>query len=175
MKLTTGKVAFPIEFDNGDKDVIYFNPNDREFIRRVMDFENSIDKRIKNINIDKYKANLDDGVKLDINMDDISSIANMTPEQMDSLRKKIGAVIDADAEYQKAIKEELNEIFQSDVSSVIFKYCEPLDNVVVTDENGNETSEVFIMLFVNAFSEEVKKHQAKVTPAMQKHMEKYSK
>lgn len=175
MQLTTGKVAFPIEFDNGDKEVIYFNPNDREFIRRVMDFENSIEKRLKNINIEKYKANLDDGVKLDINIDDLSSIADMTPEQMESLRKKIGAVIDVDKEYQQALKEELNEIFKSDISSVVFKYCEPLDNVLVPDENGNETSKVFIMLFIEAFSEEIKKHQAKITPAMQKHIGKYSK
>ena len=28
MKLSTGKVGFTIEFDNGDKAGIYFNPND---------------------------------------------------------------------------------------------------------------------------------------------------
>ena len=175
MQLTTGKIAFPIEFDNGDKEVIYFNPNDREFIRRVIDFEHSIEKRTKNINIEKYKAQLDDGIKINIDAENISSISDMTSEEMDSLRKKIGAVIDIDNEYQKAIKDELNEIFKSDISSVVFKYCEPLDNILVTDENGNETSKMFVMQFIEAFSAEIKKHQAKLTPAMQKHIGKYSK
>ena len=36
MKLSTGKVAFPIEFDNGAKETIYFNPNDPDLIRSVL-------------------------------------------------------------------------------------------------------------------------------------------
>ena len=47
MKLSTGKVAFPIEFDNGDKAVIYFNLNDRGIQERIQGFEESIEKRIK--------------------------------------------------------------------------------------------------------------------------------
>ena len=47
MKLSTGKVGFPIEFDNGDKAVIYFNPNDRGIQERIKGFEESIEKRIK--------------------------------------------------------------------------------------------------------------------------------
>ena len=34
MKLSTGKVAFPIEFDNGAKETIYFNPNDPDLFVR---------------------------------------------------------------------------------------------------------------------------------------------
>ena len=175
MKLSTGKVAFPIEFDNGDKEVIYFNPNDREFIKRVMDFENSIEVRTKKINIDKYKERIEDGVNININIDDFSQIEKMSAEEIASLRRKVDAIVDIDAEYQQALKEELNDIFKSDISSQIFKYCEPMDMVFVVDENGNETSEMFIMQFIRAFGEEIKKYQAKVSPAMQKHLEKYSK
>jgi hypothetical protein len=175
MKLSTGKVAFPIEFDNGDVETIYFNPNDREFIQRVMNFENSINERIKNINVEKYKANIDDGIDINIDIDNLSKLEEMTPDEMESLRKKIGAVIDIDKEYQNALKDELNDIFKSDISSKVFKYCEPMDNVIITDENGNETSKMFIMQFIEAFSEEIKKHQAKVSPAMKKHLDKYAK
>lgn len=177
MKLSTGKVAFPIEFDNGDKEVVYFNPNDREFVKRVMDFENSIEARTKKINIDKYKERIEDGVNVNINIDDFSQIEKMSTEEIASLRKKVGAIIDIDAEYQQALKDELNDIFKSDISSQVFKYCEPMDMVFTgeTDENGNEISEMFIMQFIRAFSEEIKKYQAKVSPAMQKHLEKYSK
>ena len=177
MKLSTGKVAFPIEFDNGDKEVIYFNPNDREFIKRVMDFENSIEARTKKINIDKYKERIEDGVNVNINIDDFSQIENMSSEEIASLRRKVGAIVDIDAEYQQALKDELNDIFKCDISAQVFKYCEPMDMVLTGefDENGNEKSEMFIMQFIRAFGEEIKKYQAKVSPAMQKHLEKYSK
>lgn len=177
MKLSTGKVAFPIEFDNGDEEIIYFNPNDRAFIKRVMDFESSIEKRTKQINIDKYKAQIDDGINVSLNFEDLSEIEKMSAEEIASLRKKIGAVVDIDAEYQQALKDELNDIFKSDISSQIFKYCQPMDMVFTgeVDENGNEKSEMFIMQFIRAFGDEIKKYQAKVSPAMQKHLGKYSK
>jgi hypothetical protein len=175
MKLSTGKVAFPIEFDNGDKEIIYFNPNDREFIKRVMDFENSIEERTKKINIDKYKDRIEDGIDINLNIDDFSQIEKMSAEEIASLRRKVGAIVDIDAEYQQALKDELNDIFKSDISSQIFKYCEPMDMVFTgeIDENGNEISEMFILQFLRAFAEQVKKHQAKVSPAMQKHLDKY--
>lgn len=177
MKLSTGKVAFPIEFDNGDVETIYFNPNDREFIKRVMDFENSIEARTKEINIEKYKSQFDDGININLNIEDFSQIEKMSAEQIASLRKKVGAIVDIDAEYQQALKDELNDIFKSNISSQIFKYCEPMDMVLTgeVDENGNEKSEMFIMQFIRAFGEEIKKYQAKISPAMQKHIEKYSK
>ena len=173
MKLSTGKVAFPIEFDNGDVETIYFNPYDREFIKRVMDFENSIEKRTKQINIEKYKSQFEDGINIKLNIEDFSQIEKMSAEEIASLRRKVGAIVDIDAEYQQALKDELNDIFKSDISSQIFKYCEPMDMVFVVDESGNETSEMFIMQFIRAFGEEIKKYQAKVSPAMQKHLEKY--
>ena len=173
MKLSTGKVAFPIEFDNGDVETIYFNPYDREFIKRVMDFENSIEKRTKQINIEKYKSQFEDGINIKLNIEDFSQIENMSSEEIASLRRKVGAIVDIDEEYQQALKDELNDIFKSDISSQIFKYCEPMDLVFVVDESGNETSEMFIMQFIRAFGEEIKKYQAKVSPAMQKHLEKY--
>jgi hypothetical protein len=175
MKLSTGKVAFPIEFDNGDVQTIFFNPNDRGFINRIMDFENSIDKRIKQIDLEKYKSQLEDGIDITVDFEDIDAVQNMSAEEMASLKNKMKAVLDIDAEYQKALKEELNDIFGSDVSNVVFKYCQPLDAVVVTDENGNETTEPFILQFMKAFSEEIKKYQNKVSPAMQKHINKYAK
>ena len=173
MKLSTGKVAFPIEFDNGDVETIYFNPYDREFIKRVMDFENSIEARTKQINIEKYKSQFDDGINIKLNIEDFSQIEKMSAEEIASLRRKVGAIVDIDEEYQQALKDELNDIFKSDISSQIFKYCEPMDLVFVVDESGNETSEMFIMQFIRAFGEEIKKYQAKVSPAMQKHLEKY--
>ena len=52
MKLSTGKVAFPIEFDNGDKDCIYFNPNDPDLATRLIESKDKIQKRIEEMNFD---------------------------------------------------------------------------------------------------------------------------
>lgn len=174
MKLSTGKVAFPVEFDNGDKETIYFNPNDREFIAKVMNFENSIEERAKNINIEKYKSQFEDGVDVKLSVDNFDDIENLSKEEIISMKNKIGAIIDIDAEYQQALKDEIDDIFDNKVSEKIFKYCQPLDMVIYVDENGNEVSEVFIIQFIKAFGNEIKKYQEKVSPAMQKHLEKYS-
>jgi hypothetical protein len=175
MKLSTGKIKFSIEFDNGDVDFIYFNPNDRELIRRIMDFESSIDERIKKIDTEKYKSKIEDGVELNIDFDDLESVSSLTEEQMTSLKNKVNAVIDIDEEYQRAFMDELNSIFESDISSVVFKHCKPLDAVFVADENGNETSEPYILVFLKEFHKEVQKYQNKITPEMKKHINKYAK
>ena len=60
MKLSTGKVAFPIEFDNGDKDCIYFNPNDPNLSIRLTDFQDKITERLKEFDdIEFVKVNTD--------------------------------------------------------------------------------------------------------------------
>ena len=73
MKLSTGKVAFRLEFDNGDVGTIYFNPNDRELQNRIADFEKNIQEKSKQIDLEKYKAEFDDGVDFEINFEDFES------------------------------------------------------------------------------------------------------
>lgn len=175
MKLNTGKVAFPIEFDNGDVQNIYFNPNDRGFINRVMEFENSIKDRMKRIDIEKYKSQLENGIDIDIDTEDTDKLKKLTAKEKKLFKNKMNTILEIDSDYQNVFKEELNAIFESDVSGVVFKYCQPLDPVIVVDENGKERTEIFIVQFLNAFYEEVKKHQTKVSSAMQKHIGKYSK
>lgn len=171
MKLSTGNIAFPIEFDNGDKGEIFFNPHDREFVDRIMNFEKSIENRIQKINIDKYKDRLKVEKAVNINLDNIEELMNMTEEQMAEVRENMSAIMEIDAEYQTALKDEMNDIFKSDVSSVIFKHCEPMDMVVLDDG----TSEMFIVHFIKAFAMELKAYTDKVSPAMQKHLGKYAK
>ena len=52
MKLSTGKVAFPIEFDNGDKAVIYFNPNDPDLMIRIKNFNENVSKKIAELSVE---------------------------------------------------------------------------------------------------------------------------
>lgn len=98
MKLNTGKVAFPIEFDNGDKQVIFFNPNDPDLMLRLRQFEEHI----------KEKANA---------FEDVELTEDGTPALMSQ--------IDSFEKLQNIIKEELDYAFGGAVSEVVFKYCSP--------------------------------------------------
>ena len=59
MKLNTGKIAFPIEFDNGDIQNIYFNPSDPELGTRLIKAKDLISSRIEEINMDDFKLSND--------------------------------------------------------------------------------------------------------------------
>ena len=58
MVLSTGKVAFTIEFDNGDKQNIYFNPNDKKIMERIKAFEGKVNEKIKALDLEKYEKQM---------------------------------------------------------------------------------------------------------------------
>ena len=98
MKLSTGKVAFPIEFDNGAKEVIYFNPNDPNLAIRLKDLQENVNKKMSEI-------------------EDIKLNNDGTPTDM--------KVIDDFEKIQNVLCNELDIAFGGEISSVVFKYCSP--------------------------------------------------
>lgn len=98
MKLSTGKVAFPIEFDNGDKQNIYFNPNDPDLMIRMKNLETKVSEKIKGL-------------------EDIELSNDGTPTQI--------AQIETFEKMQNILKEELDYAFGGEVSEVVFKHCSP--------------------------------------------------
>lgn len=174
MKLSTGKVAFPIEFDNGDKSVICFNPNDRGIQERIQQFEKSVEKRIKEIDLEKYKSRFDGNIP-GIDLENPEKMLEMSVDELRILQSKLGVVNEIEAEYNKAVKDEIDIVFNSKISDVAFRYCEPFDTVIVEDENGNEKREMYIMHFLNWLMVELKKYGAENKSAMDKHLAKYSK
>ena len=98
MKLSTGTVAFPIAFDNGDKDCIYFNPNDPDLFVRFSNFEKRVEDKLKGIS------------DFDLSVDG-------TPKN-EELLEKFESI-------NKVICEELDVAFASNVSDIVFKYCSP--------------------------------------------------
>ena len=98
MKLSTGKVAFPNEFDNGDKDVIYFNPSDINLAIRLKDFKNRVESRVAD-------------------MGDIELGADGQPENE--------ALLEGFREMQNVFFEELDRAFDGNISAVVFKHCSP--------------------------------------------------
>ena len=98
MKLSTGKIAFPIEFDNGDKETIYFNPTDPDLPIRFKAFQENVMRRIKDI-------------------DDMALSANGTPTD--------GKYIEMFEKARNIVCEEMDTAFASPVSASIFKHCSP--------------------------------------------------
>ena len=98
MKLSTGKLAFPIEFDNGDRQNIYFNPNDPDLAIRMKDFQGKVEARTKDLEDMKLKQ---DG----------------TPEDVEAIERF--------REIRNIICEELDAAFNGEISAVVFKYCSP--------------------------------------------------
>jgi hypothetical protein len=99
IKLNTGKIAFPITFDNGETVKIYFNPNDPELAIRFEKLSSNIVEKIAKFG-------------------DVELNANGTPVNVDNVGK-----VD---EFQKILKDELDVAFGGKVSDVVFKYCSPL-------------------------------------------------
>lgn len=98
MKLSTGKVAFPIEFDNGDKDCIYFNPNDPNLSIRLTEFQNKVSARVKEI-------------------EDMRLTNEGVPDEE--------SLIEEFRKFQNILFEELDVAFGGEVSAVVFKHCSP--------------------------------------------------
>ena len=167
MKLSTGKIAFPIEFDNGDKDCIYFNPNDPDLATRLMGAKEKISARMESIKFEDFElTNAGEAVEIE-NIDDFM---NLTEEQTKAITERAEKTAKIVEDTKKIIFEELNSAFDSDVSSVVFKHCSPFAVV-----NG----EYFIMQFLTAITPEIQKNinksNAEVEKKMAKHLNKYAK
>ena len=173
MKLSTGKVAFPIEFDNGDSDCIYFNPNDKDFREGFFNFEKGLAARTKKIDLEKYTARLENDKMNEIKINSFDDILELSQDELKKLRDKSNVIEAIDDEYENAIMSELDSVFKNNVSSVIFKYCKPLDIVVVDNGNGEER-ESYIMHFARQFAKALESYSTKNNAAVNKYMEKYS-
>lgn len=170
MKLSTGKIAFTVEFDNGDKGVICFNPNDKGIHERIQGFENSLEKRIKEIDHEKYKSRLSNDLPT-IEIENAESLFDMSIDELKALHSRIDVVNEIEEKYNKAVKDELDFVFGSQISDVAFRYCQPFDIVILEDES----QEVYIMHFLHWLMDEIQKHGTKNKSAMDKHLAKYSK
>lgn len=167
IKLNTGKVAFLIEFDNGDNQNIYFNPNDPDLATRLIASKDKIQKRIEEMKSDDVDLQNNGEMAEVYSMKDLE---NLSEEQREQIIQKAECISKVVVETKKIIFEELNTAFGSDISSVVFKYCSPF---AVVDGS------YFIMNFLEAMVPEIKKITEKTNAETErkfgKHMNKYMK
>jgi hypothetical protein len=144
MKLNTGKVAFPIEFENGtnvEKDVIYFNPNDPDLALRLRKLQESVRQKIGD-------------------MSDIELNPDGTPSDASN--------IETFEKIQKIMFEEIDCAFGGNISSVVFKYCSPFAFV-----DGEFFLVSFINAIIPEIESHIKKTTEDIEKKMSKHIEKY--
>ena len=171
MKLSTGKTAIKVPFDNGDVGVVYININDRSIHERLKAFQGNVEKKIKEINLDQYKANIEGANNISLN--NIDDIFDLSKSDLMSLDSRVEAINAIEHEYNCVVCKEIDEVFASPVSDVFFRYCQPFDVVVVEDKDGKETREMYIMHFLKWFANELKKNAEKNASAVNKHIGKY--
>ena len=169
MKLSTGKVAFPLEFDNGDVEQIMINPHDAKLQERIKGFEKAIQKRMNSIDLEKYK----DAFTKNTNMSDITfdNLMKMSAEELDKIYSDANTLSELDKEIEKEFCEELDLVFDSDISSKAFKYVPPL--AMVESEEGEP--EIYILLVLKALALEIQKYGNKANARTNKYTEKYPK
>lgn len=124
MKLKTGLIAFPIEFDNGEKDKIYFNPNDPDLFVRFSDFEGRMN-------------------------DKLSEIEEMDLDNDGMPREK--ALVEMMRKINQSVYEEIDIAFGNKISDVVFKYCSPF--AIVNGEYFLEQFVAVIRPEINKYNE----------------------
>lgn len=174
MKLSTGKVAFQLEFDNGDKVSIWLNPNDREIMEKIKSFESKVEARAKEIDIRKYESDFADDLT-QINFEDPEALFALPRATLEILQKRADAVREIETQYNDIVKSELDGVFGSSISEAVFKYCQPFDVVAYVDNTGIEKREIYIMQFLKWLASELNNYGKANKKIMEEHMSRYKK
>lgn len=174
MQIKTNIVEISINIGNEESAVIHLNPNDRGFLRDLLQLNERVSGKMKSVDLTKYKESLNDGIKIDVDVTKIENIEQLSEERLKSVQNKLLTMISIDEEYQNVVKTELNSIFKQDVSSKLFKYFQPLDDVVV-DKNGKEITMPFITYCLEKIAEDFQKYDKNRREKMDKHLNKYRK
>lgn len=146
MKLSTGKVAFPIEFDNGESTVIYFNPVDADLAVRMSKFGKQIEERIEQL-VKSVELSNDGTAKRDID-GDVAFVEKVQEEVMDAV----------------------DEAFNSSISREVFKYCSPLALV-----DGNYFIINFMEAIVPEIEKKVNEMSINIDGKMNERLARYGK
>lgn len=167
MKLSTGKkVAFPIEFDNGDKDVIYFDPTDPDLGIRLINIgeklQTSLTETGNNVALDNTGE-----MAVPKTLADVKSMSDSEYEAMANIaRSMAGTVTEAKLSFMNA----LDEAFNSSVSTVLFKHCSPFAVV-----NGSYYAEQVLDALMVEIQSYLEKEARKSSEVANKHLKKYMK
>lgn len=171
MKLTTGKISVPIEFDNGERSEFFFNPNDKNLQAKIDAFSENVEKKMHEIDMEKYRLRYNNDVAIDLT--DIDAVIDLGENDFNNMKKNIDVISDMTEEYSKIVKEELNAVFENNISEIVFKYCQPFDTISYIDEKGKERQDLYVLYFLRTFAIELRDYYDRNNKAVEKHLSKY--
>lgn len=172
MILSTGKVCFELEFDNGEKAKIHFNPNNREFLDRIKVFEKKINDRANKIDREKYATALSNELP-EIDFSNPDEFLKLSEKEIEEISETVDATCELAREYNTILKDEFDELFGEKMSDSVFKYCEPLDIVTYEIGTGEIVTEVFAAQFIRWLLKEIKRYSDKTNEVLNRHVGKY--
>lgn len=171
--LSTGLVTFTVPFDNGDTGAISFRPNDRNLQERIGAFEQHVSEKAEELCKRKFEGVAKESSIL--SLPDARQLSELPPSELVKARAALEAVLELDKAYNEVIKEELDRVFDSKISEVAFRYCEPFDIVLVTNSDGSAERKPYIVNFLEWLTEEIAELNNANKKAMDKHLAKYRK
>lgn len=160
IKLNTGRVPFPIEFDNGDKATIYINPNDPDLGTRLIASREKISQKIDEIKFDEFS--FEDGITSQINT--MHDLYNLPKEEADKIEANARVISKVIEKTKQIVCEELDAAFDAKVSEVAFKYCSPF---AIVD------GEYFVTSFITVLGEAIQRYKEQHQSNMANKYNKY--
>ena len=149
MRLSTGKVAFPIQFDDDKKETLYLNPNDGGLAVRMMDAQKILENGLETL----------DKENIEINGDGSINISNLPIEQAKKVIMRYNEVV-------KVITDAIDYAFASNISEVVFKYCSPLAYIA-------DKKTLFVYHFMDEISKDIQKYLEKKSNMHSENVQKY--
>lgn len=152
IKINTGKEEFELDFGDGIKESIYFNPHDDALGVKLCEFHKKVSERMSAL----------EDVEIDDKGEAIVDNEYITPE--------IALKIEARKMCDKIIYEEVDNVFSSKISDIVFKHRSPLAKV-----NGVP----FVLVLVDCLMPEIEARREKAkkesNAAIEKFVSKYKK
>lgn len=212
MKLSTGMIEIPIEFDNGDVASVSIRPNDRDIRRRIDEFSQRVEQYAAKLISEKNLLKFADGgavggvavgggavgggavgdgtvggavgdvavgggtdaetakllAEIADGSIDIDDIFALSPEKLRALNYGADAAEKIEDAFNTAVEQELDRVFGSPVSNVLFRYCRPLDRC-----DGDVYVNVAIKLLAAEIKNRSDNNLSSLSPKAQGRIEKY--
>lgn len=160
LNLNTGVKPIDINFGEIGKGRIYYNPDDTNFFKNLLNLQENIKKRIDELKSEDFDI---DEFGNPIMSDEID-FSNLSDEEKQKYVKKIKRQIEIMEKLNDIFYTETNKIFIGNASEVIFKYCNPL---AIID------NKFYITYFLENFFEEIaKKTKQKQEKNISRHVKK---
>lgn len=165
------KHGFKFEFIvDGEKNIetIYIDMTDRHLPQRMMNAQNLVQERTKDIKIRDVKFKSDGIPK---NIETFDDVASLSDEQIEDIKNAANAISDFYDEADEALIDEIGKALGTDIHN-IFKYCSPSDVVV----DGEPFVATFLEALADKMVEYYKEHpQKEINFDKKSYMRKYIK